>query len=259
MSNLTLRIVDPHRASFDCKCWFEAIIFSPHPLSVTDVTLHYHISSKSPKPLFGAFGQTEKTGFKVFGSFQPGLPRKVPQSLWKVITNGKANLGVHFPSFRHALEAIWGSFSASFAPKRGFQKPFSPYFLHLQIVKTPSRCKWVANAPGRGFDDLWLYSKCTGKGFSKKICLKFCTMFQNCCDFFWNFVPYFESLWNFWNFIPCFEILWNFCNSIPCFEILWNFIAFFENIVKFLKFCALIWNFVPIFYNFFVIFLCFFL
>ena len=40
-----------------------------------------HISSKSPKPLFGAFGQTEKTGFKVFGSFQPGLPRKVPQSL----------------------------------------------------------------------------------------------------------------------------------------------------------------------------------
>ena len=39
-----------------------------------------HISSKSSKPLFGAFGQTEKTGFKVFGSFQPGLPRKVPQS-----------------------------------------------------------------------------------------------------------------------------------------------------------------------------------
>ena len=124
-----------------------------------------HNRYKYPKPLFGAFGQTEKTGFKVFGSFQPGLPRKVPQSLWKVITNGKANLGVHFPSFRHALEAIWGSFSASFAPKRGFQKPFSPYFLHLQIVKTPSRCKWVANAPGRGFDDLWLYSKCTGKGF----------------------------------------------------------------------------------------------
>ena len=30
-----------------------------------------HISSKSPKPLFGALGQTEKTGFKVFGSFQP--------------------------------------------------------------------------------------------------------------------------------------------------------------------------------------------
>ena len=95
--------------------------------------------------------------------------------------------------------------------------------------------------------------KCTGKGFSKKICLKFlkfCTMFQNRCDFFWNFVPYFESLWNFWNFIPCFEILWNFCNSIPCFEILWNFwnfIAFFENVVKFLKFCALFWNFVPSF------------
>ena len=39
-----------------------------------------YISSKYPKPLFGAFGQTEKTGFKVFGSFQPGLPRKVPQS-----------------------------------------------------------------------------------------------------------------------------------------------------------------------------------
>ena len=106
-----------------------------------------HISSKSSKPLFGAFGQTEKTGFKVFGSFQPGLPRKVPQSLWKVITNGKANLGVHFPSFRHALEAIWGSFSASFAPKRGFQKPFSPYFLLLQIFKTPFRCKRT----GKGF------------------------------------------------------------------------------------------------------------
>ena len=58
----------------------------------------------------------------------------------KVITNGKANLGVHFPSFRHALEAIWGSFSASFVTKRGFQKPFSLYFLLLQIVKTPSRC-----------------------------------------------------------------------------------------------------------------------
>ena len=110
-------------------------------------TCESHISSKSPKPLFGAFGQTEKTGFKVFGSFQPGLPRKVPQSPWKVITNGKANLGVHFPSFRHALEAIWGSFSASFAPKRGFQKPFSPYFLLLQIFKTPFRCKRT----GKGF------------------------------------------------------------------------------------------------------------
>ena len=41
---------------------------------------YLQISSKNPKPLFGAFGQTEKTGFKVFGSFQPGLPRKVPQS-----------------------------------------------------------------------------------------------------------------------------------------------------------------------------------
>ena len=47
---------------------------------LTHIELNDHISSKSPKPLFGAFGQTEKTGFKVFGSFQPGLPRKVPQS-----------------------------------------------------------------------------------------------------------------------------------------------------------------------------------
>ena len=48
---------------------------------VQDIRERDNISSKSPKPLFGAFGQTEKTGFKVFGSFQPGLPRKVPQSL----------------------------------------------------------------------------------------------------------------------------------------------------------------------------------
>ena len=34
-----------------------------------------------------------------------------------------------------------------------------------QIVKTPSRCVCHSFAPGRGFDDLWLYSKCTGKGF----------------------------------------------------------------------------------------------
>ena len=120
-----------------------------HSAFVTWVKCHTvkHVRYKSSKPLPVVFGQTEKTGFKVFGSFQPGLPRKVPQSLWKVITNGKANLGVHFPSFRHALEAIWGSFSASFAPKRGFQKPFSPYFLLLQIFKTPFRCKRT----GKGF------------------------------------------------------------------------------------------------------------
>ena len=145
-----------------------------------------HISSKYPKPLFGAFGQTEKTGFKVFGSFQPGLPRKVPQSPWKVITNGKANLGVHFPSFRHALEAIWGSFSASFVTKRGFQKPFSLYFLHLQIVKTPSRCKRVATAMGRGFDNLYPNSKCNGKGFSISVlCFVSKKQFLGQFQFFW--------------------------------------------------------------------------
>ena len=39
-----------------------------------------HISTKSSKPLPIAFGETEKQGFKVFGSFQLGLPSKVPQT-----------------------------------------------------------------------------------------------------------------------------------------------------------------------------------
>ena len=108
--------------------------------------------------------------------------------------------------------------------KRGFQKPFSLYFLLLQIVKTLSHCKWVANATGRGFDNLCLNSKCNGKGFSKKFLLEIFEILYHVSKslwfFFWNFVPYFESLWNFWNFIPCFEILWNFCTMF------WNFVKF---------------------------------
>ena len=66
----------------------------------------HHCSTEMSKPIPVPYCQTEKKCFKVVGSFQLGLPSKVPQIPWKVIANGARDLGVHFSSFRHALEAI---------------------------------------------------------------------------------------------------------------------------------------------------------
>ena len=38
-----------------------------------------------------------------------------------MVTNRKGKLEVHFPSFKHGLEVIDGSYSANFARKEGFQ------------------------------------------------------------------------------------------------------------------------------------------
>ena len=40
-----------------------------------------------------------------------------------MVTNRKGKLEVHFPSFKHGLEVIDGSYSANFARKEGFQRP----------------------------------------------------------------------------------------------------------------------------------------
>ena len=59
------------------------------------------------------------------------------------------------------------------APGRGFQKNFllGAFATHLHREGVLTICGFIVNAPGRGFGDgkgfydLWLYSKCTGKGF----------------------------------------------------------------------------------------------
>ena len=94
---------------------------------------------------------------------------KYPKPHEKWLPMGQGIWGVHFPSFRHALEAIWGSFSANFATKTGFQKPISLYFLHLWNVKTRSRCKRVAIAMGTGFDVSYPNSKGNGNVFSIRV------------------------------------------------------------------------------------------
>ena len=39
---------------------------------------------------------------------------------YKAVTNGKGNLEVHFVSFRHGFEDMFGPFAANFAVRRGF-------------------------------------------------------------------------------------------------------------------------------------------
>ena len=52
--------------------------------------------------------QKHHQNFGVLGLFQIyfGLMTLISEMVLKVMTNRKANLGVHFPSFRHALKAI---------------------------------------------------------------------------------------------------------------------------------------------------------
>ena len=54
--------------------------------------------------------------------------------------------------------------------KRGFSEPLPIAFtIKVQNVKTPSRCKRVAIAMGRGFDVSYLNSKGNGKVFSIRV------------------------------------------------------------------------------------------
>ena len=154
----------------------------------------------------------------------------------KVTSNRAGDLGVHFPSFRHALEAIWGSFSANFATKRGFQKPFSLYLLLLQIVKTPSRCKWVANATGRGFDNLCLNSKCNGKGFSKKFLLEIFEILYHVSKSLWFFLKFCALFWKFMKFLKFYTLFWNFVKLL--YHVL-KFCEIFVILYPVFKFCKI--------------------
>jgi len=109
---------------------------------------------QNPLPLL--LVRPRNRALKFFGSFQLGLPSKVPQTPRKVVANGAGDLGVYFPSFRHAFEAIKELFSANFVTKRIFQTPHFQYFLNLRNVKTPFRCKTVATSTGRSFDISYL-------------------------------------------------------------------------------------------------------
>ena len=60
----------------------------------------------------------------------------------KVVTNA-GNLEVQIPSFRHNLEAIYGSFSANFARKDIFRGLYiSLYLMRLQIAKTKAKIQY---------------------------------------------------------------------------------------------------------------------
>ena len=134
----------------------------------------------------------------------------------------------------HPSGMLWRPFGGRFLQVLRPKGVFSSHLLLLQIVKTPSRCKWVANATGRGFDNLCLNSKCNGKGFSKKFLLEIFEILYHVSKSLWFFFEIlcpilkvyeiFEILYPVLKFcetfVPCFEILWNFCNSIPCFQIL---------------------------------------
>ena len=56
-----------------------------------------------------------------------------------------------------------------FCKEKGFSEAYFSVLLHLQIVKTPSRCIRVVIAMGRGFDNLYPNSQCNGKGFSIRV------------------------------------------------------------------------------------------
>ena len=54
---------------------------------------------------------------------------------YKAVTNGKGNLEVHFVSFRHGFEDMFGPFAANFAVRRGFLfLYFSRLFDHSSLT-----------------------------------------------------------------------------------------------------------------------------
>ena len=96
-----------------------AVLVSP-PLSVYQWNILVPRNIKTP-PRCIWWLQIELLVF-VFGSFQLGLPRKAPQTSWKVIANGAGELGV-LPSFRHAMHL--GVIFCKFCNQKGFfRSPF---------------------------------------------------------------------------------------------------------------------------------------
>ena len=90
--------------------------------------------------------------------------------------------GGPFPILQACFGGHLGVVFCEFCTQKGFSEAFFsvfPAFTNLQNpfpVQTHREgvltiCGFIVNAPGRGFGDgkgfydLWLYSKCTGKGF----------------------------------------------------------------------------------------------
>ena len=65
----------------------------------------------------------------------------------------------------HPSGMLWRPFGGRFLRVLHPKGVFRSLFLRISCFYKSSKPLSGANAPGRGFDDLWLYSKCTGKGF----------------------------------------------------------------------------------------------
>ena len=97
-----------------------------------------------------------------------------------MVTNGAGNLEVHFPSFRHGLEAIYWLL-CKFSNLKGFSEANFSLFTAFTKCQNPFPFQ-MGGSWDWGFDVLYLNSKYNGMGFS----LLLCSLLKAIGRGFWN-------------------------------------------------------------------------
>ena len=128
--------------SLACPCIFISVANIQNPFSVHLVKLR-------------------KRALKFLAHFSLVCLGKCPKAYEKWSQMEKLIWGYIF----HPSGMLWRPFGGRFLRVLHPKGVFRSLFLRISCFYKSSKPLSGANAPGRGFDDLWLYSKCTGKGF----------------------------------------------------------------------------------------------